>query len=187
MKPPFMLTQSLCLLGMPGSGKSAMGRFLAAALGLPLCDLDVLIVRGAGCSIAEIFQHQGEAHFRSLESAALLDVLMRAPSLIATGGGIVLSESNRVLLRAHSRCIYLRSQPEQCFARLGNDSARPLLAGPDKLTRLQTLFAERDPLYRQCAHFIVEDATPPGSVGLLSERAQPILDWLKSANENSAL
>lgn len=147
---------------MPGSGKSTVGRHVARHLGLPFVDTDQLIEQRIGCSIREYFELHGEPAFRDVE-AHVIDAAtaVRQPRVIATGGGAVLRERNRGLLRERSTVIYLRSTPEDLARRLRNDSHRPLLqGGGDTLGRLRTLFAERDPLYRRAAHFVIEAHRP---------------------------
>ena len=138
---------------MPGSGKSTVGRQLARRLGLPFFDSDHLIEQRLGCSIREYFAREGEAAFRDVEEQVLADLARGASAVVATGGGAVLREANRSNLRAAGRVIYLRSSPEELHRRLRHDTQRPLLQVADPLARLRTLYAERDPLYRDAAHF----------------------------------
>jgi shikimate kinase len=91
----------------------------------------------------------------------MLDALLdRKAGVIATGGGIVLREGNRDRLRQRTICVYLRSSPEELFRRLRHDTKRPLLQVADPLSKLRQLFAERDPLYREAAHFVIETGRP---------------------------
>jgi shikimate kinase len=147
---------------MPGSGKSTVGRHVARHLGLPFVDTDHLIEQRIGCSIREYFELHGEPAFRDLESQVLADVMAAAePAVVATGGGAVLREANREALHRSSTVFYLRSSPEDLARRLRHDTHRPLLqGGGDPLRRLRALFAERDPLYRRTAHFVVETGRP---------------------------
>jgi shikimate kinase len=153
-------SQTITLVGMPGGGKSTVGRHLARRLDAPFLDTDAAIERRIGCAIRSFFEQQGEERFRELEAAALADVLADGDGVVATGGGIVLRASNRRLLRDRSTCIYLRSTPEELFRRLRHDTKRPLLQVADPLARLRQLFAERDPLYREAAHFIIDTGRP---------------------------
>ncbi|MFT3666581.1 shikimate kinase [Piscinibacter sp.] len=151
----------LALVGMPGGGKSTVGRQLARRLGWSFLDADAVIEERLGEPIRALFERVGEAPFRALEEE-VIDELTRVPQgrVIATGGGACLREANRRAL--HERCIviYLRSTPEELFRRLRHDTHRPLLQVKDPLARLRELYAVRDPLYRECAHFIVETGRP---------------------------
>ncbi|MDB5946692.1 MAG: aroK 1 [Ramlibacter sp.] len=150
----------LVLVGLPGSGKSTVGRQLARRLGLPFHDSDHVIEQRIGCSIRDFFAREGEAAFRDLEQS-VIDELMRLPlAVLATGGGSVLRQANRERLRSAGRVIYLRSTPEDVFRRVRHDTNRPLLQVDDPLERLRSLHAERDPLYREAAHLIVETGKP---------------------------
>jgi len=152
------------LVGLMGVGKSSIGRRLARFLQVPrrlarflqvpLIDLDETIVAQAGCSIPEIFNRMGEAAFRQMETAVLKQVIDQR-AVIATGGGVVMAEENRTLLRSQPPVIWLQASPEYLAARIDGDSNRPLIAGGDTLKRLQELAALRDPLYRDCADLIV--------------------------------
>jgi len=142
------------LVGLMGSGKSSIGRRLATHLALPLIDLDDDIVEQAGCSIPEIFERHGEPAFRRMETDALQRVV-GTPAVIATGGGIVGSELNRRILKAHPPVIWLKASPEFLANRIDGDSNRPLIAAGDTLKKLQVLAAVRYPLYEQCADFIL--------------------------------
>ncbi len=144
---------------MPGSGKSTVGRQLARRLGVSFADTDQSVERQLGCSIAQFFQEAGEERFRDAESAALPETLDHA-SVVATGGGIVLRELNRRLLHERTVCIYLRSTPEELFRHLRHDTRRPLLQVGDPLQRLRELHLQRDPLYREAAHFVIETGRP---------------------------
>ena len=148
------------LVGLPGSGKSTVGRQLARRLGLPFHDSDHVIEQQVGCSIRDLFARDGEVAFRDLEQSTL-DEMMQAPNcVLATGGGAVLRQANRERLRSGGKVIYLRSTPEEAFRRVRHDSNRPLLQVQDPLERLRSLHAERDPLYREAAHFIIETGRP---------------------------
>ena len=150
----------IALVGLPGSGKSTIGRQLARRLGLTALDTDHVIEQRLGCSIREYFEREGEASFRDVEQAVIDDVTQSHNGILSTGGGSVLRLANREHL--HSRCqvVYLRSSPEEIFRRLRHDMQRPLLQVDDPLTRLRDLYAIRDPLYRETAHFVVETGHP---------------------------
>lgn len=145
---------------MPGSGKSTVGRQLSRRLQLPFFDSDHLIEQRLGCSIREYFAREGEAAFRDLEEQVLAELARGGDAVVATGGGAVLREANRNALRAGGKVIYLRSSPEELHRRLRHDTQRPLLQVADPMARLRTLYAERDPLYRETAHFQIETGRP---------------------------
>lgn len=150
----------LILVGLPGSGKSTVGRSLARRLGLPFNDSDHVIEQRIGCSIRSFFDREGETAFRDIEQSVLRELADAGQGVLATGGGAVLRQANRDALRAAGQVIYLRSTPDEVFRRLRHDANRPLLQVDDPLERLRTLQAERDPLYRQTAHFVIETGRP---------------------------
>ena len=142
---------------MPGGGKSTVGRHLARALGVPVVDSDAKIEERIGEPIRSFFDREGEASFRDIESEVLAEILEGlGEALLATGGGIVLRETNRELLNARTTVLYLRSTPEELFRRLRHDTQRPLLQVRDPLAKLRELHAQRDPLYRRTAHYVLE-------------------------------
>jgi len=122
---------------------------------MPLVDLDEVIVKQAGMSIPDIFARHGEEYFRDLESAALADKLGKRV-ILATGGGVVLREANRKLLKAHPPVIWLKAEPTFLAARIAGDTNRPLLADQDALAKLTALAEERYPLYAECADLVIE-------------------------------
>jgi shikimate kinase len=142
------------LIGLMGCGKSSIGRRLAKRLDIPLIDLDEYIVDKAGKTIPEIFAEQGEEAFRDLESTALRDVLGQS-AVIATGGGAVMREENRALLKSHPPVIWLKASPEFLAKRIDGDSNRPLIAEGETLKKLQMLAEVRYPIYEACADYIV--------------------------------
>lgn len=152
--------QGVALVGLPGSGKSTVGRQLARRLQLPFIDSDPVIERRLGCSIRAYFEREGEESFRDVEEAAL-DELTQAPAgVLSTGGGAVLRPGNRERLHTRMQVVYLHSAPEEVFRRLRHDQNRPLLQVQDPLGRLRDLYAVRDPLYREAAHFVIETGRP---------------------------
>ncbi len=150
----------LVLVGLPGSGKSTVGRQLARRLDLPFNDSDHLIEARIGCTIREFFAREGEPAFRDVEEDVIRELAQGGPGVIATGGGAVLRPANRQHLREAGSVVYLRSSPEEVFRRVRHDANRPLLQVPDPLGRLRALYEERDPLYRETAHFVIETGRP---------------------------
>jgi shikimate kinase len=150
----------ISLIGMPGSGKSTVGRQLARHLDARFLDTDAEIERRIGMPIRMYFETEGESRFRDLERLVLAELAQGDRLVLATGGGIVLREENRQTLRTASTVIYLRSSPEELFRRLRHDTHRPLLQVGDPLRKLRELSHERDPLYRQTAHFVIEIGRP---------------------------
>lgn len=150
----------IALVGLPGSGKSTIGRQLARRLGVPFADSDHVIEQQLGCSIREYFEREGEDRFRDIEEGVIDELTTRHDGVIATGGGAVLRPANRAHLRERAKVIYLRSSPEEVFRRLRHDTNRPLLQVKDPLGRLRDLYAVRDPLYREAAHFVIETGRP---------------------------
>jgi shikimate kinase len=145
---------------MPGGGKSTVGRQLARRLGWDFADTDALIEKRIGCSIRAFFETEGESRFRDLESAVVDEWSLSKHMVLATGGGVVLREQNRLVLHARCQVVYLRSSPEELYRRLRNDTTRPLLQVADPLARLRQLFNERDPLYQAVSHFVVDTGRP---------------------------
>ncbi|MEQ1805486.1 MAG: shikimate kinase [Burkholderiaceae bacterium] len=150
----------ISLIGMPGGGKSTVGRHLARNLGLRFFDADVEIERRLGCPIRVFFEREGEARFRDVEQDVLAELVLHTQGVLATGGGAVMREANRRNLRDHTTVVYLRSTPEELFRRLRHDTHRPMLQVADPLRKLRDLHAERDPLYRSTARFIIETGRP---------------------------
>lgn len=151
---------SVSLVGMPGSGKSTVGRQLAKRLGRPFFDSDHVIEQRIGCSIREYFAREGEEAFRDVEAQVISELASGPPCVLATGGGAVLRKASRDLLHERTRAIYLRSSPEELVRRVRHDTNRPLLQVADPLARLKQLYAQRDPLYREVAHFVIETGRP---------------------------
>ena len=150
----------ISLIGLPGSGKSTVGRQLARRLQLPFVDSDQAIEARLGCPIREFFEREGEARFRDIEAEVIDGLSQQGAGVLSTGGGAVLRPENRERLRARGRVIYLKSHPEELIRRLRHDTNRPLLQVADPMAKLRELFATRDPLYRQTAHFVIETGRP---------------------------
>jgi shikimate kinase len=160
-----MVSGNVFLVGMMGAGKSTVGKALARRLDREFIDCDREIVERTGVPIATIFEIEGEEGFRRRESAVLAELARRPGVVIATGGGAVLSEENRRLMRAHGTVVYLHAALEHLHERTRHDTSRPLLARGDRRATLAALLEARDPLYRDAAHLVVESATPsPGSL-----------------------
>lgn len=156
---------SIIFVGLPGSGKTTIGRQLARRWALPFVDSDHVIEHQLGCSIRTFFEREGEDSFRELEQQVIDDLTRQHNGVIATGGGAVLRPINRQHMRERGQVVYLRSSPEDVFRRVRHDTARPLLQVDDPLKRLRALFEARDPLYRDAAHFVIETGRP--SVAML--------------------
>jgi shikimate kinase len=155
----------VALVGLPGSGKSTVGRQLARRFNLDFVDSDARIEQRLGCSIREFFEREGEARFREVEAEEIDLLTLKTDCVLSTGGGSVLWRKNREHLRGRCQVVYLRSSPEELYRRLRHDRNRPLLQVADPLTKLRDLYTERDPLYRETAHYVIETGRP--SVAML--------------------
>ena len=158
--PYSMHCVKVALVGLPGSGKSTIGRQLARLWSMRFVDSDHVIEQRLGCSIREFFEREGEARFRDIEQDTL-DDLTRGPTVVlSTGGGSCMREATRAFLHERGQVIYLRSTPEDIYRRIKHDRGRPLLLVADPLQRLRDLHEARDPQYRECAHYVVETGRP---------------------------
>ena len=153
--------RSLYLVGMMGSGKTSTGRPLAERLGYGFVDADAVIEQAAGCSIPEIFERDGEAGFRSLESQVLSAISQRHSLVVATGGGVVTQPENWGVLHS-GIVIWLDVIPDQLMQRLKADSTvRPLLQTADPEADLKALLNKRQPLYAEAdLTVVINDETP---------------------------
>jgi shikimate kinase len=151
---------AIALVGLPGSGKTTIGRHLARRLGIEFVDCDAFIESRLGCSIREYFEREGEERFRDIEEASIEELSVKGNRVLSTGGGAVLRANNRQHLHHRCKVVYLRSSPEEVFRRLRHDRNRPLLQVADPLQRLKDLYAARDPLYRETAHFVIDTGRP---------------------------
>lgn len=149
--------EHVALVGLSGSGKSTLAPLLATRLGrTSVVDLDRAVEERLGATVAEIFERDGEAVFRSAETEALAEALSGAASVVATGGGVVLSPENRALLRSSAVTVWLRAHPDHLQQRLsGTTEARPLLEGDPEFA-LSRLASERDALYSGVADVVVD-------------------------------
>ncbi|MEE9412833.1 MAG: shikimate kinase [Methylococcales bacterium] len=152
---------NIYLIGPMGAGKSTIGRQLAKTQNCSFVDSDREIEARTGVSIATIFEYEGESGFRKREQLIIEESVKLSPIVLATGGGVVLSESNRKTLRTHGFVVYLTCSVEKLIRRTRTDTSRPLLQTSDRRQRIDDLMHEREPLYQQCADFMVNTGEFP--------------------------
>jgi len=179
-----MSSGNIFLVGMMGAGKTTLGRALAQRLGQEFFDTDRVLVERTGVPVGTIFEIEGEEGFRRRESAVLAELAKHEGCVIATGGGVVLAEDNRRLMRASGTVVYLRARLENLWERTRHDSSRPLLATPNPRAKLVELLEARDPLYREAAHIIVD--TGSQSAATLVTRVVTALRGPEPAAEGGA-
>jgi len=144
------------LIGMPGAGKTTVGRTLARRLGKPFYDSDHEIEARTGVRVAVIFEIEGEAGFRRREAETIERMTAMDNVVLATGGGAILDPINREHLKQRGYVIYLHATPRELWRRTRHDKSRPLLQGADPRARLEEIYRLRDPLYRETADLIID-------------------------------
>ncbi len=149
-------TENIFLVGLMGAGKTTVGRQLAAELGKTFHDTDHEIERRTGVRISLIFEIEGESGFRAREKQVIDQLTQLANVVLATGGGAVLDADNRRHLAARGVVVYLHGQPKDLWHRTRHDKSRPLLQNTDALEKLQSLYLQRDPLYREIADIVAD-------------------------------
>jgi shikimate kinase len=149
---------NIYLVGMPGAGKTTVGRLLAKRLQRSFVDSDHEIRNRTGVKIPVIFEVEGEEGFRNRESGVITDLSKQANQIVATGGGMVLRQENRAVLKQTGVVIYIRVTPRILFQRTKHDTNRPLLQVADPMNKLEEMFAQRDPLYREVADIVIHSS-----------------------------
>ena len=140
--------KNIILIGFMGTGKTAVGRRLAARLGYRYLDTDMIIEGQAGCTIAGIFEKHGEAYFRELERSVIQEVVRSEGCVISTGGGAVVDPENLALLKKNGLVVCLTSSPEKIMERTGRKRGeRPLLSGKEPIEEIKRLLELRAPYY----------------------------------------
>lgn len=147
---------NLFLVGLMGAGKTTIGRQLARLTGKTFYDSDHEIEARTGVRIPVIFEIEGEAGFRVRESEMIAELATLPNIVLATGGGAVLDPNNRQVLANHGTVIYLRAGIDDILARTQHDKNRPLLQTVNPRAKLEALFAQRDPLYREVADVVID-------------------------------
>jgi len=146
---------NIFLVGMMGAGKTTIGKLLARQLGKTFIDCDEEIQRRTGVTVTHIFDVEGETGFRKRESAVIQELVLLDNVVLATGGGAVLSATNRAELARNGTVVYLKGSVHDLWQRTRHDRNRPLLQTSDPLGRLKELYRQRDPLYTEVADLIV--------------------------------
>lgn len=164
---------NLFFIGFMGAGKTTIGRTVARHLGRPFFDTDHEIESRCGVRITTIFELEGEEGFRRRETRVLDDLSRRSGIVLATGGGIVTRPENREMLRTRGHVIYLDAALPELWRRVRRNRNRPLLQVENPRARLEALFCERDPLYREIAHLIM-----PAHAGTVAQAAASVLAQL---------
>ena len=172
--------RNLALAGFMGTGKSAVGRQIAAELGFAFVDTDELIEARAGKRIADLFAQDGEPAFRKFESEVVADLAQRRDTIISTGGGLIVDPANLASLKAHAFVVCLWASPEMIFERTSRTSHRPLLQTADPLARIRELLAARESAYRQA------DALVNTEFRSIKEAAQQVIHQFREARRASA-
>lgn len=151
-----MTSGNLFLVGLMGAGKTTVGKLLAKHLGKLFIDSDHEIERRTGVKVHLIFELEGEAGFRARETAVIDELTQQENIVLATGGGAILYAENREALHNRGTVIYLRANVEDLWRRTRHDKNRPLLQTENPRARLQQLLNQRDPLYRETAHVVID-------------------------------
>jgi shikimate kinase len=151
------MRRHIVLVGLPGSGKSTVGRLVAEALGADVIDIDNLLVREMGKPVSQIFGMVGEARFREMERDAVKTAQARDPCIIVPGGGWAAQPGQLEGAKGRSLIIYLKCRPETAVKRTEQGEARPLLAGADPVQRMRVLLQEREPFYLQADQQVAAD------------------------------
>jgi shikimate kinase len=141
------MARHLVLVGLPGSGKSAVGRIVAEQLGAPHIDIDAFLVRQMGMPVSQIFGKVGEAEFRSMERSAVRAALAGPPAVLMPGGGWAAQEGELEAARGIGFVVYLKCQPAVAVKRVEQGEVRPLLMGGDPVAKMRALLEAREPFY----------------------------------------
>lgn len=161
----------LYLIGNMGSGKTTVGKKVAEWLSLPFYDLDALIEQSVGATIPELFAQYGEPYFRELEAQMLQKVSESPAAVVATGGGVVLSEANRAWMRQTGWMVYLKASPETLWRRIQRAQNRPLLQNAEPQKTLEQIAQAREPFYQEADWIIGTDALSSSQVANAAIRA----------------
>lgn len=157
---PLSLPRTVALVGLMGAGKSAIGKRLAARLGLPFVDADDEIERAAGCTISEFFERYGEQEFRAGERRVIARLLEETPRVLSTGGGAYMDPETRSLMKARALTVWLRAELDVLFDRVKKRTHRPLLRQGDPKEILARLMQQRYPIYAE-ADIVVDSTAQP--------------------------
>ena len=149
-------SENIYLVGLMGAGKTTIGRQLAKSLTVPFYDSDKAIEDSTGVDIPTIFEFEGEEGFRDREQKMIQQLTQLEGIVLATGGGAILREDNRRLLKENGFIVYLQCSVERILERTRRDTQRPLLKTENPRERIESLFAQREPLYLSCADFKVD-------------------------------
>lgn len=169
----YRLKKTVVLVGMMGSGKTAVGQAVARLLGVPFLDSDAEIVAASNLSIPEIFERYGEPFFREKETQVITRLLQGGPAVLSTGGGAWLAERNRDIVSAMGVALWLRAGVDLLWARVRHKNTRPLLRTADPYATLKALCAERDPVYARAD--LVADARADYSVDDMARNVVEVL------------
>ncbi|MDD2760740.1 MAG: shikimate kinase [Methylomonas sp.] len=170
--------ENIYLIGLMGVGKTTIGKQLAKALQRPFYDSDKVIEDSMGVDIPTIFSYEGEEGFRQREQAVIRQLAAIPGIVMATGGGSILRPENREVLKSSGFVVYLHCSIDKILYRTRHDTQRPLLRTDNPRLRLQTLLAQREPLYLDCADFKIDSGSLPGKtvVKTILQQYQAALD-----------
>ena len=154
---------NIFLVGMMGAGKTTLGKALAQRLRREFVDTDRVLVERTGVPVATVFEIEGEEGFRRRESGVIAELAEHDDRVIATGGGAVLAEENRRVMREAGTVVYLRARVESLWERTRHDTTRPLLATRDPRGTLAQILEAREPFYREAAHVTVDTGSQSAS------------------------